>query len=378
MMFMEQRIQSVLDINYKNNALKRASFILALFICININAELLLDKKVYIVKPVSETGQVISKGDAADDPAIWVNPYNSSNSLVFGTDKRSGIYTFDLFGNEISYTKIGKINNIDLRSIDFESKGSFSFIFASNRSKHSLDLWIYESKAIDLLINNKSFYIPKNSNFSINSKMIVYGVCAGYDIKYGVVAFLTEDEGPHVEMYQYFDDGLRLLKRFKNQNSEQSEGCVYDDENRTLFISEEGERGIIRAYDINDDLDFSNFNIVDTREGFIDEDPEGLTIYKTDTNKGYLIASSQGDNSFNLYNRQNPYNYIGSFKIGHSLGIDNVSDTDGIDVTNINLGTNYKKGLFVVQDGTNDGAEIVERQNFKYVSFEDVIKVLNL
>ena len=48
------------------------------------------------------------------------------------------------------------------------------------------------------------------------------------------------------------------------------------------------------------------------------------------------------------------------------------------DVTNINLGTNYKKGLFVVQDGTNDGAEIVERQNFKYVSFEDVIKVLNL
>ena len=29
----------------------------------------------------------------------------------------------------------------------------------------------------------------------------------------------------------------------------------------------------------------------------------------------------------------------------------------------------YKKGLFVVQDGTNDGAEIVERQNFKYVSF---------
>ena len=27
----------------------------------NINAELLLDKKVYIVKPISETGQVISK-----------------------------------------------------------------------------------------------------------------------------------------------------------------------------------------------------------------------------------------------------------------------------------------------------------------------------
>ncbi len=65
--------------------------------------------------------------------------------------------------------------------------------------------------------------------------MIVYGVCAGYDKKFGVIAFLTEDEGPHVEMYQYYDDGLRLLKRFKNQSSEQSEGCVYDDENRTII-----------------------------------------------------------------------------------------------------------------------------------------------
>ncbi len=33
-----------------------------------------------------------------------------------------------------------------------------------------------------------------------------------------------------------------------------------------LFISEEGDRGIIRAYEINDDLDFSSFNVVDTRE----------------------------------------------------------------------------------------------------------------
>ena len=376
MMYMVLLIQLVLDTNYRDIILKRASFMLALFLSIPAFSE--IEKKISIVKPTEETPQVITYGDAADDPAIWVNPFNSSNSLIFGTDKKSGIYTYDLSGKKISYSPIGKINNIDLRSIEFDKNNNFTFLFASNRSKHSLDLWIYENLAIDLLLKNKKFMIPIKSNFTIKSNMIVYGVCAGYDDSFGVVAFITEDEGPHVEMYQYGEEGLKLIKRFKNQSSEQSEGCVYDDENRILFISEEGERGIIRAYEINDDLDFSNFTKIDDRNGYIDEDPEGLTIYKTSKKEGYLIASSQGDHSFNLYNRQYPYDYIGSFKIGHTIDIDNVSDTDGIDVTNVHLNDKYKKGLFVVQDGTNDGSKIVKRQNFKYVSFEDVIKVLNL
>ena len=58
--------------------------------------------------------------------------------------------------------------------------------------------------------------------------------------------------------------------------------------------------------------------------------------------------------------------------------IDNVNDTDGIDVINFNLGYKYPSGLFVVQDGTNDGKNKVKRQNFKYVSFADVLKKLNL
>ena len=72
--------------------------------------------------------------------------------------------------------------------------------------------------------------------------MIVYGVCAGYDIKYGVVAFLTEDEGPHVEMYQYYDDGLRLLKdlKIKTQNSQKAVFMMMRIE-LYLFLKKESE-----------------------------------------------------------------------------------------------------------------------------------------
>ena len=42
------------------------------------------DKIIHVVKPLTETPQVITKGDAADDPAIWVNNISLSDSLVFG------------------------------------------------------------------------------------------------------------------------------------------------------------------------------------------------------------------------------------------------------------------------------------------------------
>ena len=334
------------------------------------------DKIVYVVRPNAETPQVITKGDAADDPAIWINNISTTNSLIFGTDKKSGVYTYDLNANKIGYTKLGNINNIDLRSVNLDDFGSYTFIFASNRTTSTLDLWIYEDEAMDALAKSKKFNIENNPSFKGSTNMIVYGVCAGYDQEFGVIAFITEDEGSRVQMWSYNENGLLLLKTFNNANAAQSEGCVYDDENRTLLISEEQDRGILRAYKINSNLDFSNPVIIDSRSGNIDDDPEGVTIYKTSIYDGYILLSSQGDNSFNVYNRKEPYNYLGSFKIGHSEKIDNVNDTDGIDVVSTRLNSKYPKGLLVVQDGTNDGKKIVKRQNFKYVSFEEVIKAL--
>ena len=47
-------------------------------------------------------------------------------------------------------------------------------------------------------------------------------------------------------------------------------------------------------------------------------------------------------------------------------GIDGVSETDGLEATNANLGGNYSEGLWVVQDGRNVMPS--ETQNFKLVS----------
>ena len=54
------------------------------------------------VKPVVETTPVPHSGDAADDPAIWVNEANPGASRIFGTDKQGGLAVYDLAGKSCS------------------------------------------------------------------------------------------------------------------------------------------------------------------------------------------------------------------------------------------------------------------------------------
>ena len=49
--------------------------------------------------------------------------------------------------------------------VDLEEFGSYTFIFASNRTTSSLDLWIYEDKALDILTKTKKFSLNSNPSF---------------------------------------------------------------------------------------------------------------------------------------------------------------------------------------------------------------------
>ena len=352
---------------------KKASIVLAFFLTTSSLAD-------YVeVEAIYETPPVVTKGDAADDPAIWLNKSNPSNSIVFGTDKKSGIYSYNLQGQELSYTNLGNINNIDTRTInvgDDENISDVTFLFASNRTLGSVDLWVFEDNEIRQKLENNSWEVPSKPSFRGKSDIIVYGICAGIDAKYGLVAFLTEDTGPRVEVWNLTEDGLNLITTFNNGG--ESEGCVYDDQNRTLFISEEEVRGVLKAYRLDDSFDFSEPYIVDSRDGQIGGDPEGVSLYKTPNNSGYLILSSQGDSKFNLYDRNYPYDYITSFRIGSSKSIDNVTDTDGIETINFKLSDEYPEGIMIAQDGYNKDGLWSKKQNFKFVSFQDILEAVDV
>ncbi len=264
----------------------------------------------------------------------------------------------------------------------------------TNRSLNTIDLWIFLDEGIndsmmsELSNTKNNFQIPVKPNFRVKSESNIYGTCAGVHPKYGFVVFVTEDRGPNVEVYYLDGNGLNLLKTFSNGG--ESEGCVFDDENSTLFISEENERGNLKAYkfDKNFDVVGKPF-LIDSRGGQIFGDPEGVSIYKTDVSDGYVILSSQGDGKFNIYNRKAPYDFISSFKIIGNGSIDGVSDTDGVETLNYNLKCkesynqldfcdDFPLGIMIVQDGYNYDGENKVNQNFKLVSFEQILDNLDV
>jgi myo-inositol-hexaphosphate 3-phosphohydrolase len=64
------------------------------------------------------------------------------------------------------------------------------------------------------------------------------------------------------------------------------------------------------------------------------------------------MASSQGDNSFAVFDRQGTNAFIGSFAVAEAGGIDSVQESDGADVTPVAL-PGFAQGLFITQDGDN-------------------------
>ncbi|MFL2708717.1 MAG: phytase [Gammaproteobacteria bacterium] len=344
-----------------NNPVKKLTLLIAGLILLGCSTS--NDDNHPTVSYLAETEPVVTNDDAADDPAIWINLDNTANSLIFGTDKKSGIYVYDLNGNVLSYQNLGNINNVDLRVIDDELH-----LVSSNRSNSTLDYWIFPTKGIYQYFENNpdNAFSEELKHYHLKAGMDIYGICMGI-INGTPVAALTEEEGVRV---QYWDLTKRkIINTFDITADEdnvpllgnEAEGCVFDDENKYIHISREGARGFIKTYNAEDQ---QLVKVIDSRDGNIGGDPEGVAIYKVDATTGYIILSSQGDSKFNIYDREYPFTYIDSFRV------DNVSDTDGIDVTSVSLGDYAPNGILVVQDGYNQP----DNQNFKIVSMEEVFK----
>lgn len=115
----------------------------------------------------------------------------------------------------------------------------------------------------------------------------------------------------------------------------------------------------------------------------VSADAEGLTIYDAGHGSGYLLASSQGDNSMVAYGLRSGNAYAGAFRIVDGDATDGVQETDGADVTSADLGGRFSNGLLVVQDGNNtpdvtgDDGEARDNTNVKFVSWTDVVPALD-
>lgn len=306
--------------------------------------------------PRSETKAVQRFGDAADDPAIWVNSRAPSSSLIYGTDKKSGLNIYSLSGDLVQSIGVGRINNIDIRKNVMINGAPSDIAVASNRTYQSMTVFQISP------ITGKATYLG-----DIQTDLDdVYGICL-YQQNDKVDVIINDTSGTFNRYRLNLSDTTNLIatKTFSFKTASQPEGCVADDGSARLFYGEESTGVWLRS--LNNDNDMPQ--LIAKAEYPVQADIEGMGIYKLN-NESFLVVSSQGNNRFAVYRIDADNQLLGVFEIGlnEKWGIDAVSETDGLEVTSINLGDYFPHGLLVVQDGHN--VMPLEPQNFKIISGE--------
>lgn len=318
----------------------------------------------------AETQAVDDDGDAADDSVIWVHPSQPERSLIIGTNKQGGLMAYNLDGEELQYLELGEPNNVDLRWL-----GDTAVAVASNRDLNSLAFFrIGDSRQpIELLPVQGDNTVEDQLQSDLNE---VYGLCL-YQSASGNYVFVNGKSG-EVEQYRFELQRNRIhAERVRTFNvPSQPEGCVADDADQTLYLGEED--AAIWRFGAEPDSGSEGEVVLRVDGERLTADIEGLTIYHS-ADQHWLLASSQGDNSYAVFDIDADLAMVGRFRIvENSLnGVDGASDTDGIAVTATALGAAYPRGLLVAQDWYNIDADFQpENQNFKLVDMGLVIDTL--
>jgi 3-phytase len=319
-----------------------------------------------------QTEPVPSKGDAADDPAIWVHPTNAARSVVLGTDKKGGLNVFDLDGRRLQVASDGsRPNNVDV-IYDFplgEKKVDLAVAGTRSRSASGVGFWRIDPDS------RKLYELGPIPAFTVYDGGEPYGSCVYRSPKSkSFYVFVTSKDGG-IEQYRIepressSDASASPIKATKVRAfsvSSTAEGCVADQEMGWLYVSEE-KVGIWR-FAAEPDSGKNGTLVARVGENGLAADVEGLTIYYASGADGYVIASSQGSGSFNVYRREVPNSFV--MTIDPAPGtIPDVGDCDGIDVTNVATSAKFPRGLFVCQDGAKNREGC---QNFKLFGWDDI------
>jgi len=294
--------------------------------------------------------------DAADDPAIWRNRDDPSKSLIVGTDKRGGLYVYNLKGEQLSFMPAPGLNNVDLIEIS-----DSVIVVASDRAdleNAHLSISVLETETGKLGGTQRLLVGPGEG----------YGIClTEADEKGGFIAYSAPKSGTiYQTLITMLEDGTYSAETSTLADiPSQPEGCVADARTQTLYIGEE-EAGI---WAINMEAGDKEM-VAPVGTGMTVADVEGLALAPEGGDGGYLVASSQGDNAYAVY-RLPEMEPLGRFRIGEG-DFGATEETDGIELDPRSFGPDFPAGLFIAQDGVNPP----KAQNFKMVRWDEVLTSL--
>lgn len=329
-----------------------------------------VDPGVVEVPAGRETTPVAESGDAADDPAIWVDPDSPGDSLVIGNDKQGALEVYGLDGvrRQRITTATSFWGNVDVRQDVTVGTRTLDVVVAYNNGLRTFAV----DPATRLLqpVGDGTGAVPTNGG---------EGLCAYHSAVTDDLYVFVITRAGRVRQYLIHDsdgDGLlqgSMVREFSIGS--EAEGCVADDATGRLYISEE-DVGLWRYG--AEPGDGATRTLVDAvaPDGHLAYDVEGVTLATTGAASGYVIVSAQNgahpdESYFAVYDRATN-DYVSSFRISASDTADGCERTDGIAATTAPLGPDFPAGLFVCQDNGNT-APAAGNQNFKLTRLDDIL-----
>ncbi|MDX2742499.1 phytase [Streptomyces clavifer] len=368
----------------------------------------------------------------ADDPAIWRNDADPGRSLVLATAKEGGLRVYGLDAALVQSVPAppaaseddapGRFNNVDLVTGLRTPAGRTDVAVVSDRGNDRLRVYRIDpsrpGRPLKDVTDPAAAPVFSKDQAEINDQRTAYGLAAWQDRRtgrsYALVSRRNTTDLALLELrptaagtvgYEKVRT-ISLPSSFRLPNGgswtpcgepgelPQVEGMVVDPATGTLYAGQE-DVGIwrvpagldgrpvlvdkVREYGVPGTYDPETEECTPgTDPGFggkrLTADVEGLTLFRESDGDGYLMASSQGDDTFALYDREvsEGNEYEGGFRItAVTADLDGSEECDGAAVLNEPLGARYPNGLLVVQDGHETSAagdgEGREATGFKFV-----------
>lgn len=301
------------------------------------------------LRPVVVTEQVA--GDS-DDPAIWIHPTDPAKSLILGTDKGGGLYTFDLAGKILAdrtRTGLARPNNVDIQQGVALDGQRVDVAIVTERDGGRVRVYrLPEVTAID----GGGIEVFAGDPPELRTPM---GVALYHRPSDGALfAIVSRKTGPaegYLWQYRITGDGnggvrlekVRQFGAFSGGEGE-IEAIAVDDDSGYVYYSDEWAG--VRKYAADPDAANANAQLAILGTTGFREDREGISIYKTGARTGYILVSDQQANLFRVFPREGTAKGLHDQPEIAAIPVSTI-ESDGSEVTSIPLGPNFPRGLFV-------------------------------
>ncbi|MFF5262207.1 phytase [Actinomadura viridis] len=378
---------------------------------------------------------------SGDDPAVWVHPADSRRSLVIVTAKEGGLRVYDMGSRELQSlpateapradTAAGRYNNVDIAYGVALAGRRADVAVVSDRHNDQLRFFVIDpagtaarTPLTEVTAADQRFLFNPDRQ-AVDQGSTAYGLTVWQPRPGEAYAVITREGTTTVATARIVERGGRLgytgVRRLTMPGAfplpdgttwvpceepgvrPQFEGVAVDQASGVLYAAQE-DVGLWRlplplgsgAPKLIDRV--RDFGIHDVYDGETEEcrpadpdakgyggdlltaDAEGVDIYYGRGSSGYVLVSSQGDDTFAVYERQGANRALGSFRVKGAGGADDINGSDGLAVTNRPVG-DFRKGLFITHDEPETGPGVDgdrDATNFSYVSWGDVARAMSL